>query len=165
MNFTLSPGITTVFMFMDGGFTVSLGAVNLFFDGNTSTPGISVFAASTNNSATVPLFSSGHSNACTVGGTSVVPAACVPGSGKLTYDDGANTIALSNFQWDNPGADALDRVRIASPVPNGVNDNIAELTLTITADLIVVPEPTSLLLMGIGLAGIVFALRPCKGTS
>lgn len=92
INIPLQAGQTyTYYIFAqpNGGF--SFDAINLFFDSNNSTPGISVFGALGSS-----VFRPNSSSTWTLAGNSV------SGSGTGFYTANGVTVVLSAFNWNNP---------------------------------------------------------------
>jgi hypothetical protein len=78
-----------IFAQPNGGY--SFDGLNLFFDGNNSTPGISVFGAIDSSS-----FRPNGGSTWTLAGVSV------PGSGTAFYSANGVTVILNGYNWNNP---------------------------------------------------------------
>jgi hypothetical protein len=123
INIVLMPGTNQFTFFCEPGSAEGFQGLNLFFGGD-SIPGISVMAPDRTN-ATVPSFSADSAPA-TVG-----PGGIVAGAGALTYSNGAEKIALSDFFWAEPNVFNVDRVSIGSTTPNSIDDFVGTFTLVV----------------------------------
>jgi hypothetical protein len=147
ISISLTPGIHTYSMFGGGGFiNEPYDGLNIYFNGNTSTPGISVFGPvpTTNNS---PSFFSANGGSAT-GGFNLQTVA---GANSIIYSDGANQVTLTSYSWDIPSVNNLDRVTqpnvgYSSVGPDGNPDWVGQFTLNVVA----VPEPGTGGLMAAG---------------
>jgi hypothetical protein len=154
LGLTLDPGTYSFYGFTNN-FGVDRGALNLFFNANGSNPGISVFALPTNDSTIFPAFAADSGTS-----TPNLSFSLVPASGSLTYNDGINTVTLTNFQWTNSGAYNLDRVGPNSVGTDGTLDTVVRFDLSVVSNSAeAVPEPASIMLLGGGLAAIFFVRR------
>jgi hypothetical protein len=138
ISITLTPG-TYKFSFLGGGGVDpnnTNSGLNIYFDGSTSTPGISVFGP-VQSSATVPSFSPDGASA-----TEGFNLATVPGANSIIYSDGANQVTLTSYSWALPSVNNVDRVSqpnvgFSSVGPDGSPDWVGQITLNVVA----VPEP------------------------
>lgn len=155
LGLTLNPGTYSFYGFTDS-FNVGYGALNLFFNGDTVNPGISVYGLPTNDSTVFPAYSADSST-----NTPNESLAGVAGSGSLVYNDGTNTISLTNFQWANASAYNLDRVNSVTTSPDTALDTVVRFDLNVVSnsEAAPTPEPASLMLLGGGLTAIFFARR------
>jgi hypothetical protein len=108
--------------------------LSLFFNGS-SAPQIS--ASKTVDGAGFSAF----------GGTSAAlnAPATVGGAGTLSFEDGGNVVSLTVFTLSSP---AQDRVSPYNNVPSGILDYVGTITLDVTPT----PEPSTIALIGLGLA-------------
>jgi hypothetical protein len=138
ISISLTPGIHTYSLFAGAGFANEPDfGLSIYFNGNTSTPGISVFGPvqTTNNS---PLFFSANGGSATEG----FNLATVPGANSIIYSDGQNQVTLTSYSWNIPSVYNLDRVTqpnigYSSVGPDGNPDWVGQFTLNVVA----VPEP------------------------
>jgi uncharacterized protein (TIGR03437 family) len=140
ISILLSPGTYTFSIFNTGGSAPPYFGLNLFFDGNGNTPGISVFAA-TNYSTVLPFppfFADGGSTFDLAG------HAFVPGAGTLTFVNGVTTVTLTSFHWSAPTVYNRDRVSNFVMVPDGASDFVGQFTLQVIGPGNPVPSLTSL---------------------
>jgi len=140
INIPLTPGVYTFHYFGQPGTDVGAFGLNLFFNGNDASPGISVFAPTdqppsppypgflANASATTPQLDHAFSTA---------------GSGTLFFSDGTHQVSLIDYRWSNPLVEGLDRVQGFNNVPDGLNDFVGHFTLVVNT----VPEPGSVALI------------------
>jgi hypothetical protein len=147
ISITLTPG-TYKFSFLGGGGVDpnnTNSGLNIYFNGSTSTPGISVFGP-VQSSATVPSFSPDGASA-----TEGFNLATVPGANSIIYSDGANQVTLTSYSWALPSVNNVDRVTqpnsgFSSVGPDGNPDWVGQITLNVVA----VPEPGTGGLMAAG---------------
>jgi hypothetical protein len=93
INVPLSAGNSYQFyMFGAPDLSIGLNGLNLFFNGDNSTPGISVFGA-TNSSVFSPDSSSR---------TRTLAGAPVTGSGTSFYSSGGAVVVLTGYEWNAP---------------------------------------------------------------
>ena len=94
--------------------------LNLFFDGNNSTPRISAFEA-TNSSAFLPDSSS----------TFTLAAAPVAGSGTTSYRSGDRIVLLTEYYWHTPSTPPGDVCQPESFTPGGGVSYFGSFTLQV----------------------------------
>jgi len=133
----LTPGTYTIYFACDGFSNNDPGYydLNLFFDGDNTNPGISAFAPTAvlygvPVPAGLPVLSLDGDNANQV-----------PSPGVLTYTANGLSITLTQYSYDPAGAfggPPLDRVSNLNDVPDGSDDGVGVIYLTVTA----VPEPS-----------------------
>ena len=131
----LSPGTRTFSMFGEGGGeSDGYWGIRLYFDGNNTQPGISLFAATdTTSLGADPIFS---------------PA---EGTSTLSFQNSEYAVTVTAFRWSLRWVEILDRVRYESAVPGGGLDYTGQLTFQITA----IPEPTTFALAACAMLGLV----------
>ncbi len=148
ININLPPGSYTFNIFAEPGSGSSFG-LNLFFNGNDNTPGISVFA---------PVNTSGFGP--NPGTTRQLNGVTVAGANTNTFVDGSTTVVLGGFNVVSPVAGVSpDLVDAYNNVPNGNPDFTGSFTLRVTGPDVSLPEPASLMLLGSGLVGLLAASR------
>ena len=136
LNFTITPGAYTFSIYMDGVSAENRVALNLYFNGNTGAPNLSLLAQP--NVAGFG-FNPAVTNLSLNGGVDS------PGAHSLTYSTGTNLITVTGFSWSNVGnGDTVGPFLLPS---DGVNDSVATVSFTVAA----VPEPSTLFLAGTGL--------------
>ena len=130
INTPLLPGNYTFALFGEPGPELSNFGLNLFFNGNNSAPGISVFAAQdVEPSPPFPAFTANSStSALTLAGTPVA------GAGTLVYTDGTTTVTLTDYSWSRPAVFSLNRVQGFNNTSGGGNDFVGALSLNVTAN-------------------------------
>lgn len=130
INVPLTPGVHSFTVHGEpGGDTALYFAINLFFDGNRATPGISVYGPSDTAPGGLPN-----------GGLTVNldgDDQTVPGANTLTTTSNGMTITLSNFVINTDSS--IDLVSPFSTSPSATNDYVATFDLTVTA---LEPVPT-----------------------
>jgi len=128
-----------------GGYDEPAHGLSLHFDGG-ALPDISVSAPTDRSSTEDPAFSAIPAGMLimSLGGSPQSVAA--PGS--LSYTTGAETVTLTDFRWTHPSVDGLDLVNPGSPSPGSGPDYVGTFTL------VVVPEPSTALVVGMGLVGM-----------
>jgi hypothetical protein len=99
--------------------TLSYSGLNLFFDGNNSTPGISVYGV-LNTTNFLP-----NANI----GTFTLSAGIVPGSGTGFYNAGGVTVVLTGYQWNGSGT--LDVCQAFAFSPGSEPSSVGSVTLQV----------------------------------
>lgn len=108
----------TFYIFGQPGTGINFNGLNLFFEGNASTPGISVFGA-TNGSAFAPD-----------GGTTLTLAGvAAAGSGRSFYSSGSVITVLQGYAWNAPGTPPGDVCQAFEFSPGGGQDYFGSFTL------------------------------------
>jgi hypothetical protein len=109
-----------IFSQPNGGYTFD--ALNLFFNGNNSSPGISVFGAIDSSS-----FRPNNGSTWTLAGAST------PGSGTGFYSLGGVTVVLNAYNWNNPAPSPGDvcQSQEFAPAPGDVLSYFGSLTLQV----------------------------------
>ena len=110
----------TLYIFGQGGTAVSFNGLNLFFDGNNATPGISVFGA-INNSVFLP----NSSTTTTLEGTSVA------GSGSSFYNSAGAVVVLTGYNWNSAATPPGDVCQAKSFSPGAGPDLFGSFTLQV----------------------------------
>ncbi len=100
--------------------TFSYSAMNLFFDGNNSTPAISVYGA-LNNSA----FAADSANTLTLQGTNV------PGSGATAASVDGVVVALTAYTWNKPAVPPGNVCQSFSFTPGSTPNYFGSFTLKV----------------------------------
>lgn len=112
----------TYYTFVQPNVSFSFDALNLFFDGNNSTPGISVFGAI--NSA---IFLPNGSSTLTLAG------APVAGSGSAAYSSGSVVVVLTGYTFNAPATppgDVCKKIAF-SPAPGDIASAFGSFTLQV----------------------------------
>jgi hypothetical protein len=122
--------------------------LNLFFNANNGTPGISVQAPEQTSTLVTPPFLPNSSPS-----TLALDGSKAPGTGTLVFVDGITTVTLTGYSFARPDVFNQDQVSQLNNVPEGFLDGVGTFTLLVT-DATAVPEPASLLLLISGLAGV-----------
>lgn len=153
INLSLSLGAREIFCSVDPGGTAlaSFYGINLFFNGNNTTPRISAFTA-INTPAGVP---NGGTTLANSGG-----ATPVPGANTLTFTDPSGAmVVLTAFNYASSRVAGLptdypeDLVGQFSLGANGTPDNYVDFTLS------VVPEPSTWALLACGAGALALLVR------
>jgi len=109
IDITLAAGDTyKYYIFGAPGFSTGFDGLNLFFNGNNSTPGISAFGP-TNGSQFQP---DGNS-------TLTLAATSVAGSGRTFYRSGSVVAVLTGYDWNAPATPPGDVCQAYTFVPGG----------------------------------------------
>jgi len=107
------------YIFGQPNVSFSFNGLNLFFDGNHSTPGISVFGA-INRSSFLPDSSSS---------TLTLEGAFVAGSGMSFYNSGGHTVVLTSYDWNAPATPPGDVCQAKEFSPGTGADFFGSFTL------------------------------------
>jgi hypothetical protein len=145
ISINLLPGAYTFNIFADPGAGNSFG-LNLFFNSDPNTPGISV-------SGPVDTASFGPN----AGITRRLDGNATPGANTATFVDGSTTVVLTGFTVASPAA--VDQVSPFDNVPNGTPEFTGSFSLRVTGPAASAPEPASVMLFGVGLAFLMAATR------
>ena len=146
LNYALGPGTYSFDFWHSQGYTYSYGAMNLFFDGNNSTPGISV-ATPMDTTNSFQQINTVYSLPLDFYQASIV---YVQAANSLTFIDGNFAITLTDFRYFTPETHIPDLVRPYNNLADGWGDYYGSFTLTVST----VSEPVTMLLLGFGLAGL-----------
>ncbi|NEO16758.1 MULTISPECIES: PEP-CTERM sorting domain-containing protein [unclassified Moorena] len=164
IDFELTKGIHTFTIYGDGRSFLgnqSHYGLNLFFNGETTNPGISVFGALAQSTDSDPDFLPNSS-----GSTRGLDGSIVPGSGTLSFIDGLTTVTLTDYIYQAPNVQQKNRVSERSIGPNRYLDMVGEFTLNVETrniDSKSVPEPVSVLgLLTVGAFGAGATLKRKK---
>jgi len=122
--------------------------LNLYFDNDQSAPRISGVQNLSNND----LLAAGSENGWDIFGT---PNTWQAEAGTLSTLIGNQMIILSAFSWMTNPNEPRDVVGPYDTTSNGELDFYGSFTVTVTN----VPEPATLALLGVALAGLAFTLR------
>jgi hypothetical protein len=157
INIGLSvPGTYSFTMLGDtsaGSVGISNWGLNLFFNGDDLNSKISVFGLSnTTNQANIPAFSA--NSAASTATLEPFNLGNTPGAGTLTFIDGGNSITLTHYRLSHESIFAVDKVSGYGIGANGSLDGVVEFTLRVAPVNSTVPEPSTVLLLGSGLAGL-----------
>lgn len=122
----LTEGDHTFTVYGNPGGPTPHHGLNLFFNGETDIPGISVFGE-TQISADPPFPAFG----ATGGRTLTMAFAEVPGANTLVFRDGGLEVELIEYRWADPLVYNLDRVSQTLILPDGASDFIGQFTLRV----------------------------------
>jgi hypothetical protein len=157
ISISLSPGLHTYGLFAGSGATNPIyHSLSLFFNGS-STPGISVFAPN-QTSISAPSFQANGSSQ-----TLSPTGATVTGANSLSFLDGNTLVSLTSYSWAVPSVYNVDRISApfgsyGSIGQDGVPDWVGQFTLNVTT----VPEPSTGILLGTAIIGVMFSVRRRK---
>ncbi len=125
--------------------------LNLFFDGNASNPGISVFAPiKLSQNGPFPQFALNSGSTPNLSG-----GASVSGAGTLTFLDGTTEVALTSYFFSDPRVYNIDRIGNFDATPDGNREYVGQFTLNVTT----VPEPGTLSLLCMAMIAFVYSGR------
>lgn len=125
IDFELTEGIHTFTIYGDGRSYFadqSHYGLNLFFNGETTNPGISVFGELAQSTDSDPDFSAAS------GLTRRLDGNIVPNSGTLSFIDGLTTVTLIDYIYQAPNVQQKDRVSPGSIGSNGEWDMVGQFT-------------------------------------
>lgn len=129
INVPLPVGTHTFFLFAQPDSDPGRFGLNIFFNGDDTTPGISVFAPTDlPPSPPFPAFLA-NSNSATL----QLNSSRTHGAGTLTFVDGTFTVTLTNYRWSRPEVETTNRVQAFNNVPGSGNDFVGQFTLTVVA--------------------------------
>lgn len=153
LDYALTTGTDVISGYMSyGGLTY--GATSLFFGGST-TAGISVYASQTSSLTSIPTFAADGNPIATV------TLAVVDGAGSLSYDNGTQTVTLTNYILASTSLiSSLSVPQVGPHAVTGGGPTIGfEMTLTVTNDNTAMPEPMSLALIVPAIGGLLAVRR------
>ena len=163
LNLALTPGTYNFNIYGSNGVANDFHGLNLFFDGQAITPGISVKANTLVSSSGTSAFTANGGNTLTQNAQGPIS-----GANTLTFVDGATTIQLTAFSWADPSVYNIDRVSTFTATPDGFPDYVGSYTLKVT-NASPVPESSSYVSLGLllllGLGGVVISRRRKAGTA
>jgi hypothetical protein len=138
ISYALTPGIYEFYFFTMGFWNNNPGyyALNFFFDGDNTNPGISVYSPA--NTSTATAIAAGLAT-LSLDGDNGNP---VPSPGSLVYTANNLSVTLTAYGYGEPGVfggPPLDRVSNLNSQPDGYLDSVGTFTLTVAP----VPEPSS----------------------
>lgn len=140
-----TPGDYRLYVYFDGNEIYpprDFWGVNLFFNGNNSSPGISAYGVPRGAGESTPAFSANFGNTLNLQANTNVA-----GSGTLLYQSGSEKVILTGYSVTH-GIYNVDRVNNFSLGASGRLDHVTVL------DLRVVPEPATLTALGGGLLAL-----------
>jgi hypothetical protein len=123
ISITLEAGNSyTYYTFVQPDVSFSFDGLNLFFDGNNSTPGISVFGP-INSKSFIPNSS----------GTLTLAGAPVAGSGSAAYSSGGVVVVLTGYTFNAPATPPGDvcQMKEFSPTPGDIASAFGSFTLQV----------------------------------
>lgn len=154
--YALTPGSYEFYFFQMGFWDNNPGnyALNLFFNGDNTNPGIAAYSpANTSTATAIPA------GLATVS-LSVALNIYVPSPGSLVYTANGLSVTLTAYGFGEPGVfggPPADRVGNLNSLPDGYTDSVGRFTLSVVA----VPEPSA---FAVGcVAVVVFRSRRNKG--
>ena len=151
----LTPGVYTYSLYGEPGASTGFDGINLFFD-NAAAPSLSAFGP-TQTGATPSTFDDDGSPQ-----TLALDTTSTPGAGALSFQQGGNTVTLTDFTWAVPTVFNTDQVSAFTATPSGADDFVGSLTLNVTGPAAAVPEPSPCALLAIGLLPVGLTLRARK---
>jgi hypothetical protein len=124
VNLALAQGDNTFLLFGRKGAPLSDFGINLYFDGDVTSPGISAVAPLDLSAVTDPAFAA-NGSASTIG----LSGAPVAGAGTLSFVSGGNAVSLTAFRWSAPQVEGVDAVSAYARNPDGDLDMVGSFTL------------------------------------
>lgn len=122
----LIPGLHTFRFFVEAVYSYNPLGLNLFFDGETKTPGISAVTTAEKAIGEKRPFSEIR------GKTMRVDTSMAPGAGSLVYTRNDVVVELVGFRFQDPALEKLDFVSRDGTLPNGTPDVVGSITLRVT---------------------------------
>ncbi|HUA68827.1 MAG TPA: hypothetical protein VMA13_09795 [Candidatus Saccharimonadales bacterium] len=148
-NILLPLGVDTFTLPTSPGADAPLFGINLFFNGSV-TPSISAYGLMLTAPSEPHLFL-----ADSAPNTTAPDGLTIPGAGTLSFVSGNEQITLTDFYFATPSVYNVDMVGAFSTGPDGKDDYVGGITLSVTS----VPEPQlSLWIIGL-LSGMVATYR------
>lgn len=129
INIPLTAGTYTFTFFAGGGDDVGCFGMNLFFNGNGNSPGISV-SAPLNSPASLQSCPAAPCSADS-GSTMSLFEAAVPGAGTVSFTSGSTPVTLQSYVLYSFGTYNIDRVGAYDDVPDGQPDHIGQFTIQV----------------------------------
>jgi hypothetical protein len=126
-----------------GFLTPTTFALNLFFNGDDFNPGISA-EGGTRIGLPIPAFTPNGASST----WSLNDFYAAPGANSLVFVDGGTTVTLTEYWWARYDVFLQDVVQEFNNTPGSTYDYVGRFTLEVT------PEPSTLLLLGPALAGL-----------
>jgi hypothetical protein len=156
ISYALTPGTYDFYFFTMGFWNNNPGyyALNLFFNGDNTNPGISAYSPA--NTSTATAIAAGLAT-LSLDGDNSNP---VPSPGSLVYSANNLGVTLTAYGYGEPGVfggPAIDRVGNLNSQPDSYADSVGVFTLTVAS----VPEPSSAAIFVAAISVIlIFKMKP-----
>lgn len=121
----MTPGLHKLRFYAEPVNSKKRFGLNLFFDGDAKTPGISVFAAAASKDETPPF-------AEIRGKTMRLDTQATAGAGTLVYKRNNVAVEVVAYRIAAPDVEHLDLVSRSGTLPNGTEDLVGTLTLKVS---------------------------------
>ena len=138
INVPLAPGTYNFQIFGNPGTNNPFHGLNLFFNGNNTNPGISVFAPTATNTGSPAFSANSNANTRALNNTST------PGSGSTSFTANGLTAAVTAYRWEASTVSNQDLISPYDRTLNGIADNLGSFTVIVGTE---VPEPGTLALL------------------